>query len=150
VTEQPLEEQPVDRERELDLFALIPEDRFVTLPVNGEPVRYPIPGSVTVAQMVELMRHEERYVAAFNGEDQPEAYAVTEERIELLTAIIRERTPDAPRIDASIDMALLQVLFQFVAYGRNVTVANGIAEDLTDSATSAAEAADVEARGAPL
>ena len=115
--------------RTLDLDLLVPEERALTLTVGGERRAFPVAGSVSLLQMVAMLRAERRLRQALDtGDDSDEIEASAEAALDLLTLIVRERTPDAPALD--VDVRQLLLTFRYLA--GDDSVADAVAHVLTD------------------
>jgi len=99
----------------LDLDLLAPADRVLasTVLVDGSRVRreFPVRGSLSVPEMVGLLRMETRINLSFAEGDAAQMADVLEDAYGLVMRYVREKTPDAPDLDLDQDQTLAAIGF---------------------------------------
>jgi len=118
---------------DLNLDLIAAPDRTLTVGGRG----YPIRGAVSVPTMLTMLQLEQDLSHAYESEDRAALAAAMRSALELVTGLIREKSPDAPGLD-DLEPQQLAALLGWLAGADTVTgaVTDALAGDGADTDTA--------------
>lgn len=146
VTREPgADPAPLVTAAEFDLDLVAPATRHISLTVDtGEgmqKMRFPVRGDLSIPEVARLRRIERTMEDTTGEDDTTQLLDAFEDLHELISALVREKNPDAPELKITYQQAM--PLLSWLA--GDATVADMIARTLTDGQTSSLTAEEASA-----